>query len=116
MATGTDTYKGLAVPLTGDSQITQKTAATDILTVQGASGQTGDFLVCRDSASTEYFYVTSAGLGVFVGGVATKDYSTTAPTTLTMTVNGGLGVANVSSTVRLYGRHNGTIYYWDVTG
>jgi hypothetical protein len=116
MAAGSDTYKGLAVPLTGDSLITQRTAATDVLTIQGASAQSGDFLVCRDSSSTEYFYVTSAGLGVFVGGVATKDFGTTAPTTLTMTVNGGLGVANVSGTVRLYSRQNGTIYYTDVDG
>jgi hypothetical protein len=116
MAAGTDTFKGLAVPLTGDSTITQRTAATDILTIQGASGQTGDFLVARDSSSMEYFYVTSAGHGVFVGGVATKDFGTTAPTTVTLPVDGGMGVAAVTGTARLYFRRSSTINYVDVTG
>ena len=70
MATGSDTFEGLAVPLHGDSQITQRTAATDILTIQGAASQTGDFLVGRNSSETEKFSITSDGEGKFEGGLA----------------------------------------------
>ena len=45
MAEGSDSFKGLGVPLFGDFEIKQRTAATDIMTITGASGQTGDFIV-----------------------------------------------------------------------
>lgn len=61
MATGTNTYEGLAVPLFGESQITQQTAANDILTLTGADTMTGDFLVCENSAGTELFVINSDG-------------------------------------------------------
>src|SRR3990167_2349228 len=61
MAAGTDTHLGLAVPLYGDSKIVQRTAATDILTIEGADGQAGDFLVLRDSTETERFVVQDGG-------------------------------------------------------
>lgn len=61
MATGSDTYMGLAVPLYGDFQITQRTAATDVMTLTGASGQTGDFLVLENSSGTERFVVEDGG-------------------------------------------------------
>jgi hypothetical protein len=67
MATGSDTYKGLAVPLFGDFQIKQRTAATDIMTITGASGQSGDFIVCENSSGTELFYVDSSGNIVSAG-------------------------------------------------
>ena len=61
MATGDLTFMGLAVPLYGESNITQQTAATDILTITGAGSQSGDFLVCENSSGTEKFVVDSNG-------------------------------------------------------
>jgi hypothetical protein len=61
MATGTSTYMGLAMPLNGESQITGQTAATDILTITGASSQSGDYLVIENSAGTELFVINSDG-------------------------------------------------------
>lgn len=49
MTTGTGTYDGLAVPLSGESEITQVTAATDLLTLTGVSGATGTLLTIQDS-------------------------------------------------------------------
>lgn len=61
MATGTSTFEGLAVPLHGESQIIQSTAATDILTITGATSQSGDFLVLENSTGAELFVITSSG-------------------------------------------------------
>jgi hypothetical protein len=74
MAEGTDTAPGgLGVPLYGDFEIKQRTAATDIATLTGASGQAGDFLVCQNSSGTEKFVVGS-------DGSITVPILTTAPT------------------------------------
>lgn len=62
MAEGTKTYHGLAVPLFGESEIQAQTAATDILTITGASAHTGDFIVCQNSTGAELFVVSSSGL------------------------------------------------------
>jgi hypothetical protein len=80
MATGTKGFKGLAVPLNGESQIQQITAADDILTITGASGQAGDFLVCENSSGTEKFYVDASGNIVTTGNIS-------ATGTLTVTGN-----------------------------
>lgn len=61
MATGNATYMGLAVPLYGEFTITQATGATDIMTIEGGDGQTGDFIVARTSTGTERFAVTAQG-------------------------------------------------------
>ena len=61
MAEGNKTYEGLAVPLFGESELIQQTAATDFLTLTGASGMTGDFLVCQTNTGTEVFVVSSVG-------------------------------------------------------
>lgn len=61
MPEGTRSYKGLAVPLYGESEIQQETAATDILTITGASGMSGDFLVLQDSSGTEVVQIRSDG-------------------------------------------------------
>ncbi len=74
MATGTNTYEGLAVPLFGESQITQQTAATDILTLTGADTMTGDFLVCENSAGTELFVVNSTG-SIVLGKTSQSTFS-----------------------------------------
>ena len=62
MTTGTGTYDGLSVPLYGESEIQQQTAATDILTITGAASQSGDFLVLRNSTGAEMFSISSSGL------------------------------------------------------
>jgi hypothetical protein len=71
MAEGTKTYNGLAVPLFGESEIQQQTLATDILTLTGASSQTGDFIVCQNSSGTENFVVDKDG-DVSLGGKIEK--------------------------------------------
>lgn len=61
MATGSGTFMGLAVPLFGEFTITQQTGATDIMTIEGGDGQTGDFIVARTSSGTERFVVEDGG-------------------------------------------------------
>lgn len=61
MASGTSAYKGLAVPLAGESRIYQETAGTDVFTLTGVTAQTGDFIVCEDSAGNENFIVEEEG-------------------------------------------------------
>jgi len=82
MAEGSDSFRNLMVPLLGDFEIKAVTAATDIVSITGASGQTGDFIVCQSVTGTEAFVVEDSGRmvttdwPVFNGTVAT-----TAPTT-----------------------------------
>ena len=77
MTAGTDSYKGLGVPLLGDFEIKQRTAATDMMTLTGATSQTGDFIVAQIAAGTEVFVVEDSGKvraadwPVFNGTVAT---------------------------------------------
>lgn len=52
MAVGTTTYKGLAVPLNGESEIKQVTAATDVLTLTRITAGTGAMLTIRDADGT----------------------------------------------------------------
>lgn len=82
MAEGNKTYRGLAVPLRGESEIFQITAATDILTLTAATGATGDFLVAQTVGGGEVFVVDDAGdvtvRRLIVGAV---NAPTTAPTT-----------------------------------
>lgn len=61
MAKGTSSYNGLAVGLFGEYTFTQITAATDFLTLQGASGMSGDFIVLLDSASSELMWINNVG-------------------------------------------------------
>jgi len=61
MATGSSTYEGLGMGLYGEYQLTAETAANDILTITGASGQTGDMLVLETSAGTELMFVEITG-------------------------------------------------------
>jgi hypothetical protein len=70
MAKGTSSYMGLAVGLSGEHEVTQTTAATDILTITGATSQTGDFLVCQNSTGGENLVVSSSGLVTSVVGMA----------------------------------------------
>jgi hypothetical protein len=72
MTVGTGTYMGLAVPLYGEVELKQDTAATDFITLTGDSSISGDFLVCRAGA-TEKAWVTSAGKLHAAGGLQVHD-------------------------------------------
>lgn len=73
------------VPLDGESNIVQTVAglASDVLTITGAAGQTGDFLVCQLSDGTEQFALTSSG--VFVASSISNVGAETVGGTLTVT-------------------------------
>lgn len=86
MATGNKTWKGLAVPLNGESNIIQIAAADDVLTITGASGQTGDFLVCENSSGTEKFYVDASG-NIVTAGTLTATGNIVTAGALTVTGN-----------------------------
>ena len=87
MTAGDKTYGGLGVPLNGEFEIKQTTLGTDIMTISGATSQTGDFIVCRAIDGTEKFVVDKDG--VVAGGIAMPsaryvgfaDIPATAPTT-----------------------------------
>jgi len=87
MAAGNKTFLGLAVPLFGEATIEQQTAATDILTIQGATSQTGDFLVCADVDGDETFVIGSTGMvGTMVlGTVALASLASNASATVALT-------------------------------
>ena len=80
-------FAGQCVTTQGESLIKQLTAATDILTIQGAASQTGDFLVLRNSSETELWYVVAAGRQVMAvthsgtAALASLDITTTDATT-----------------------------------
>jgi len=108
MATGTDAYKGLAVPLFGDFNIKQRTAATDMMTLTGITAQSGDFMVCEDSAGNELVVVKETGdVQLRAGDVIVADgyyfrYSspvTTAP--VTGLTKGDFFIAMSSSTPQI---------------
>jgi len=61
MATGDCTYKGLAVPLWGESQIHQVTAANDMITLTAVTAATGDFLVCETAGGGELVVIDASG-------------------------------------------------------
>jgi hypothetical protein len=62
MAEGNSSYRGLAVPLAGESEIKQLTAATDIITLTAITAATGDFLVCQTAGGGELVVVDAAGV------------------------------------------------------
>lgn len=61
MTVGSNTFKGLALPLNGESEIKQLAIANDILTLTSYASNTSDYLVLRDSDGTENFFVKSTG-------------------------------------------------------
>ena len=82
MPEGSNTYKGLAVPLYGQFEIKQSTAATDIATLTAITGATGDFLVAQTAGGGEVFVVDDAGdVSLHRLIVGTVNSPTTAPTT-----------------------------------
>ena len=109
MAEGKDSFKGLAVPLFGDFEIRQRTAATDVMTITGASSaQRGDFIVCQDSSGNEKFTVGWAGYIGFGTGI------TSAPTT--GIVKGDIFTMETSTYVQLaLGQTANTLRYLNST-
>jgi hypothetical protein len=99
MTVGTSTYMGLAVPLYGEFKVTQTTAATDIMTIDGMDSQTGDFLVLRDSTATERFVVQDGG-NVVITQKAAADVGISLVQYSTPTANAFQVLANDASTVR----------------
>lgn len=91
MAEGSNAYKGLAVPLWGESEIKQVHLANDILTLTAVTGATGDFLVCQTAGGGELFVIEADGamrspVGLILGSGAGEylrfsGMPTTAPTT-----------------------------------
>ena len=90
MPEGSDTYKGLAVPLWGESEIVQQVAGNDILTLTAITGGTGDFLVAQTAGGGEVFVLGAAGEATFASSVTLTNNRlifgaagtpTTAPTT-----------------------------------
>jgi len=122
MPEGTEFWEGQALPSVGETEIKADTTTNDVLTITGSSGHTADFLVCQTYAGTEMFYVDisgniyPAGNVLPTGFVATKNNGTVAPTTSHITTDGGLMVATVSGSVRLYFRVGGTVYYVNKDG
>src|SRR3990172_1841376 len=73
MAEGNKTFEGLAVPLLGESEIQQQTAATDILTLTGAASQTGDFLVLQNSTGADAVEISVTSTGAIADGAKTSN-------------------------------------------
>lgn len=68
------TYNGLGVPLypTVGIEMVNQTAAEDVLTIRGASSQTGDLFVAENSSSTEMFRIEDHGR-VYISPDSTAD-------------------------------------------
>lgn len=62
MPTGTDSWDALGVPLFGDFELKNRVDGTDHVTLTAASGDTGDFLVCRNNAEVELFVINASGV------------------------------------------------------
>lgn len=72
MAKGINTYKGLAVPLSGNFEITAKSAALeDVMTLTHAASGTGDYIVCQTANGSEVWVVEDGGKVTVGGGGAT---------------------------------------------
>jgi hypothetical protein len=110
MTEGTDTYKGLAVPLFGDSEIKARTIGTDVLTLTGASGQAGDFIVCRKGGSEEFVVDVTGNViagSVTVAGVTTL---TGVATYASMPIFDSASILTTAPTAAMT---TGGIYIWD---
>ena len=66
MAVGSNNYKGLAVPLYGEFEQVGQTTANDQVTWTAKGGATGDLMVWRSSAGTEYMFIAANGDVEFV--------------------------------------------------
>lgn len=69
MPEGNSTYMGLAVPIYGEAEILQKTAANDILTLTKVTASSGDYLVMQTAGGGEQFVFNDSG-GLEILGAA----------------------------------------------
>jgi hypothetical protein len=127
MTVGTGTFMGLAMPLSGEAEMKQSALATDILTITGATSQSGDFLVCRVVGGTEKFSIDVSGNVIAAGTVAATgkisgayfvnalQAGTDALTTTTLPTAGAFGFAVVGSSPRIYVRQGTTVNYCNLT-
>jgi hypothetical protein len=92
MAEGSNSFMGLALPLTGNSEITAKDDTYDIVTITGYStNQAGDFIVAQTSAGTEKFVVDASGNVTAAGTLAV-----TGAVNLTAKIASQLGLGTVA--------------------
>lgn len=77
MTEGTSTFEGLALPRLGEYEQVQQTAANDMVSLTGASGMTGDFVVYQNSTGGEVFVVSSSGKYTPASGESTFTLSST---------------------------------------
>ena len=105
MPVGDKTFKGLAVPLSGEFELTQLTLGTDFMTMTGAASMTGDFLVIRNSDLTELCVIDSDGAfeGLSISGSSRGVTFTSIATTAASTgiAKGEIFVMETSSFVQL---------------
>jgi hypothetical protein len=90
MTVGTSVGPQGCVPLVGECEIRQLTAATDVITIKGAASISGKFLNCVNSADTSLASIDSAGAPTFASWptfkgavVAFASNATSASATLT---------------------------------
>ena len=115
MTQGTSSAGGIAVPLKGQSTITQYLIdiAIDILTIKGASGQSGKFLNLVNSSDTSKFSIDASGNVVAAGNITTagylvvKNYGTDTPGTDDLAVDGAFAIG---ATNKLCWRSGSTIF------
>lgn len=107
----TSPYKGLAVPLFGESNILQRVAANDILTIEGHASQSADYIVCQLYDGTEIFVVGASGnvtlAGTF-GVTGTSSFATAVTWTGVPVLN-----ATVETTMPTTGMTTGQFFLID---
>jgi len=92
MTEGISKFLNLGVPLKGESEIKQQDATLDILTITGAVGQTGDFLVLQNSGGTERLVVDADGNMSITGTMTIAANITQSGGDVTL--NGDVAIAN----------------------
>ena len=90
MAKGKGTFMGLAVPLSGEAEMIATTAANDILTLTGASSQTGAYLAGVTSAGVEEIVLAGVSSSSVEAGIKVSVTSTGAIAAGALLVNGFL--------------------------
>ena len=105
MAVGDNTFKGLAVPLSGEFEVKQATLGNDFMTMTGVASMTGDFLVLRNSDLTELCVIDCNGAfeGVSISGSSRGVTFTSIATTAASTgiAKGEIFVMDTSSLIQL---------------
>lgn len=105
MPTGDKTFKGLAVPLSGEFELKHETLATDFMTMTGVASMSGDFLVLRNSDLTELCVIDSDGAfeGLSISGASRGVTFTSIATTAASTgiAKGEIFVMETSTFVQL---------------